>query len=555
MKLWIFIIVFVVAIGALIGWRFETKAAATQQLARGTATRKQAQGNIVTAAAHSGDILEHVDVVGSVNTPFDVKLAPKVAGAVNYLEVRPGDQVTANQVLVRIDPSEIQAQVAQQRGAVAEAQQRYTQAVLTTNPATVQVTTAIGQQKASVASAQANQSQTEVNYSAQVATSQAAVSDATSKVATATAQLASVQQGVVSAQANYNDANVKYNRTYSLYQQGYIAAQQVDDAKAARDVASAAVQAAQQAVNASIAAVNSAKAQLDSANQQLKITKLKGKSDIVAAQAVTRQAQESLKLASSNRAQVPAYQANLAALKATVAAAQGQLQDVEAQLNNTVLRSPVSGTVTLRNIDPGSMASAGQQVLEVQFLDWLYVTASAPIEKSAAIQVGQTAELTFDSFPGQTFTATISNVTPAADPSSRQFMFQMKLQNPERKFKPGMYAHVDIVTNRTPADVLVPNEAIKKGDDGPTVILVDSSNIAHVTPVKTGASDSANTQILSGVKAGDQIVTLSYQPVKDGAKVYPNGKGVGAPGAGGGSGGGGGGGKGRHGGGAGGGAK
>ena len=124
-----------------------------------------------------------------------------------------------------------------------------------------------------------------------------------------------------------------------------------------------------------------------------------------------------------------------------------------------------------------------------------------------------------NALPGQTFKAPIAQVTPAADPTSRQFTFMIKLVNGQGLFKPGMYGHVDVVVGHTSVGVVVPREAVINGDAGPSVQVVDAKNIVHVIPVTTGASDPLNIEITSGVKAGDKVVRLSYSPLKDGAKV------------------------------------
>src|SRR5438270_5528482 len=130
------------------------------------------------AAAVPGDILATFDSDGTVEAPFTVKIAPKVAGRIEFLEVREGDHVSRGQVVARVDPSEVEAQVRQQEAAVAEAQSRLAQAQATQGSTNVGVRTQIDQQKAAVASAQADQHQAEANYNAQVAAANAAVTDA-----------------------------------------------------------------------------------------------------------------------------------------------------------------------------------------------------------------------------------------------------------------------------------------------------------------------------------------------------------------------------------------
>ena len=114
------------------------------------------------------------------------------------------------------------------------------------------------------------------------------------------------------------------------------------------------------------AARNSAVAQKSAAQNQADIVVKKGKSDIAAAAAKTKQARAALKYARSNVAQKPAYAANLAALRSTVQAEEGQLRYYESLLDDTILRSPISGFVNARYVDPGAIVSPSQPIIEVQ---------------------------------------------------------------------------------------------------------------------------------------------------------------------------------------------
>src|SRR5690349_8272826 len=131
MKKFFAIGVFVVALGALIGWRMMAKKAATDELNKTQQARRGGATNVQLATAVSRDIVQSLETVGSVESPYNVKLSPKVAGRIDYLEVREGTAVKPGQILVKIDPTEVEGQVLQQQAAVAEARSRLAQAQLT----------------------------------------------------------------------------------------------------------------------------------------------------------------------------------------------------------------------------------------------------------------------------------------------------------------------------------------------------------------------------------------------------------------------------------------
>ena len=515
------IIIPILLLGGLIAWRLGAKKKEVKQRDQAAAARKNTAPNVSVASATVSDIVQTYDAVGSVESPNNVKLAARITGRIDFLQAREGARVTQGEVLARIDPSEVAATVAQQQANVAEAQGRLAQAQLTTTSTNVGVATQIAQQQATQASAQADYNQQRENYASQVAAANSAVTAAQGSVTNVRSAIRNAEATVRSAQANLNNAQVRLNRTLDLYKQGFIAAQDVDDARTQVSVQQGAVDVARGQVAGAQAQLGSAQAQLQSAQEQASIVSVKGKSDIEAARQKVLQAQAAVKLAVANKSQTPAYLANLRALQAAVNAAQGQLRNAQAQLENTVLRSPINGFVTQRTADPGSTVTAGTPILTVQSLQQVYVTTSIPEEISRGVRYGQTATTVLDAQPGKTYVGKITQVNPAADPQSRQFTVRLTLDNPTGQIKPGMFAHVTFITQRTPNALQIPREAIKNDPKtkAQIVTVVDADGVAHTRPVKTGISSGANTQILEGLKPGEDVVTLSLSPVKDGQKV------------------------------------
>jgi HlyD family secretion protein len=524
MKRWLCVLLPLAMMGGLIFWRLNEKKVAAAAQSQQRAARMKAPPVVSVARAQVRDVAQTFDAVGTVEAPFNVKIAAQATGRIDFLQVREGDRVQRGQVLVRIDPSEIEAQVRQQQAALAEARFRLAQAQSLQAPTDVNVRTQIRQQEATLASARADFDQVRQNYNAQVASAMAAVTDAQGKVNNVAAAVKNAGVAIRSAQANLEYVTTKYNRVHDLYTQGFIAAQDVDDASTAMKVAQSGLDIAKGQLEAQNAASDSATAQWQAAQQQAEIVKTKGLSDIEAARAKVTQAQAALESAKANTAQRPAYQQNLAALKASVGSAEASLRNVEAQRANLVLRSPVNGFVTSRVMDTGAMATAGTPILTVQSVRQVWVTVPVPEEVSRRIAFGQTATLTLDGLPGRSFSGKVVQVNPAADPQSRQFAVRLGLDNAQNLLKPGMFAHVTFVTERVHGAVVVPREALQRGKDGTSVIVVDSENVAQRRPVTEGASDPNGIAIKQGIQPGEQVVTLSAMPVKDGATVRIAGK-------------------------------
>jgi len=506
-------------LSAAVVWRLGIKAAADAELAKGQAARKGSAPRVVLATAVEKDIVQSVEAVGSLVSPYVVRLSPRVAGQIAFLQAREGDVVMPGQVLVKIDPSDLRGQVLQQEASVAEAKSRLAQAQLGQGAANTSVTASIDQQQAGLGSARADLAQAQQSYQAQIAGAQAQVEDVRAKIGQAEANVRSAEADVNSAQANRENGQSRYDRVKGLFDQGFIAAQDVDDARSGLKVLQSNVEAAQAKLRASASALRSAQAQLVSAQAQARIVTEKGKSDVTAAQARLAQTKAGLSVARANRSQSPAYQQNIAALAASVAVAEAQLSQVRSKLADTELRSSIAGVVTARQADEGSLASPGQPLLTVQYLKWLHVTASLPIEQSALVRLGVRVIITVDALPGETFEAPVVEVNPSADDASRQFTIRLKLDNAKGTLKPGMFVHLKIITGKVRGATVVPRDAVKTTDEGSTVTLVDKEMVAHVTPVTLGAAETDALQITQGVQPGDRVVILAYQPVKDAQKV------------------------------------
>jgi RND family efflux transporter MFP subunit len=523
---WLKWLIPVFALLLFVGWRIKGKIDDASKLQIQQEQRRKAPQSVEMATAAPAMLEQTIESVGTVESPYSVKLSAKTAGTITYLESREGDKVKPGQVLVKIDPSDLVGQVLQQQSSVAESQARLAQASLTQGSNDTSVQAQIYQQRAAVQSAKADYAQVAENYASQVAAADALVSDSDAKIAVAAAQVDSAKADVNSSNANLDNARSRLARMESLFKQQFIAAQDVDDARAAVKVQQANLEVSRKKLEASQASLSSAKAQRQSVAKQRDIVKRKGLADIEAAKAKVTQANASYSVAQANTSQKQAYSENLAALKAGVNTSKAQLAQARAKLSDTLIRSSIDGTVTSRTADPGTLVTPGQAILTVQYLEWLYVSCSVPVEVSSQIAPSQKAIITFDALPGKVFYGKVGEVNPAADPLSRQFSVRVKLDNPQKIIRPGMYARVQFVTGMVNARVTIPREAVTQSTDQSTVIVVDADGVAHKRVVVLGTTNGVLFEIKSGVEPGEKVVTLSYSAIKEGSKVKLNTKGA-----------------------------
>lgn len=509
MKKWLCAIIPVFLLGSLIAWRIEQKQTEISDQQQQHSAKKNAPATVSLANVEVKDLNHYYEVTGSVEAPLSVKIAPKITGRIEMLNVREGDRVKKGQVLVKIDSSQVEANVQQAMASVAEAQYKLAQAQMTQNPTDVSVNTQIRQEMSSVFSAKADLDQVKKNYTAKLASAQADVSEATANIENANA-------GINSAKANLNNAQAKYNRYKSLSDKGFVSSQDFDDVKAELEVQKSALKIAD-------AQLNSAKAKKDSSLQQYNIAKETGKSDIAASSAKLTQAKASLEYAKANTSSKSAYRQSIAALKATVAAAQASLKSAIAQRQDTVLISPLDGYVTGRYADPGAIASPTSPVISVQFVKQVWVSFPVPEDVCSKIHIGQPTKISFDTYPNKTFTASIIQVNPSADPESRQFTVRAIMSNTNNMFKPGMFAHVAIETDHVKNAVVVPREAVQKDKIGSYVMAAGKNRKAMRIPVVPEGEDNNSICIGDALKPGAKVVVMSASPIKEG-KMLSTGK-------------------------------
>lgn len=506
----------------LVGWRYQSNRQAAGAQAQQSGQRRGAAPTVELAIAGPKTIITTIETVGSAESPFRVELAPKISGRIESLTVREGDSVRKGDVLVRIDPAEQRSLVLQMEANLAEARSRLAQAQLGQIPNSTGIEAAIEQRRADLTSAKADLQQVQRNYDALVASADADVTDAEARKRSSESRVENAAAELNRQNANLKSAKSRLDRAESLYKEGFTSLQALEDARTAYEVQLSNVEVAKGQASSARNDVQSATAQLKSANSQAQIARRKGTADIESAKANVAKAESALKSAVANRAQNPAYAQNLAALKAGVQAAEAQVNQARTRLQDLALTSPIDGTVTRRNADPGSIASPGSPVLELQSLDWLYVVGSLPMEEAGKVRTGQEVQLQFDALPDEMFTGRIAQINSAADVQSRQFGIRVRLENARRRVKPGMLGRIGIVASRVGAAVTVPREAVKTTPAGKsTVTVVDEENKASIREVTVGAGDKLVVQILSGVSVGEKVVRLSFSQVREGQQVRP----------------------------------
>ena len=191
-----------------------------------------------------------------------------------------------------------------------------------------------------------------------------------------------------------------------------------------------------------------------------------------------------------------------------------------AQLEVTyaTVRAPFSGIISERLIKKGNMVATHAPTFRLTDFDPLLAVMHVPERELNKLRKGQRAELRLDALYGEVFTGVIKRISPIVDPTTGTFKVTIEVRDRSRQLKPGMFGRIRIVYD-TRADVLlVPKEAILAEDDESAVYVVRDS-MAYRQVVETGYSNDAHMEIISGIEAGDVIITTGQNSLRDSSKV------------------------------------
>ncbi len=204
--------------------------------------------------------------------------------------------------------------------------------------------------------------------------------------------------------------------------------------------------------------------------------------------------------------------------QAQVETARGNLQNAEAQVNYSEIRSPITGVVAERPLNAGDVASTGQPLFVIMNIARTVARANVPVGQSYLVRVGNPATIrTVEGaieLPGK-----VTVVSPATDPSATTVQVWVQVENPHERLKPGVAVRVTIVVASIPHATVVPAESIVPDEEGRNAVMTVSEGKAHRRLVELGAREGGMVQIVKGVAPGAQVITVGAIGLENDAKV------------------------------------
>jgi RND family efflux transporter MFP subunit len=250
------------------------------------------------------------------------------------------------------------------------------------------------------------------------------------------------------------------------------------------------------------------------------------------AQATLSQAQAKLKQAKSNFERLQKLleeqaisQQEFDQTQTALDVAENEVQQAQANFaynqdhfNATRIAAPFNGYVGLLNVTQGEVVSPGSPLLTVADLSRVFVTINLSDSYIGRVKKGQSVQLTFTTYPGETFQGTVRQISPIADPATQTFPVKILLTNSARKLKAGMLAEVKFNFNQKQNVLQIPVDAIIDETGSKSVFIIDKKRAVR-KKVSLGITDGEMVEIRSGLTGKEQVVTLGQNNLEDGSKV------------------------------------
>ena len=209
-----------------------------------------------------------------------------------------------------------------------------------------------------------------------------------------------------------------------------------------------------------------------------------------------------------------AYQQSLSQLEQ----AKVGYDQAQSGLDNTVVKSPIKGTVSALNVVQGQIAAATQVAATVVEMDRVYLQVNVVENIVTKLQEGQKAQVRVSALSEEFIDSTIEYVSPTADPRSQLYTVRVYLDNADKAIKPGMSGEVKLVLDNVDQAIIVKSDAVLD-EDGKSFVFVVQDGKAIKRTVEVGLDTRDHVEVKTGLTAGEKLIIEGQYYVADGGEV------------------------------------
>jgi membrane fusion protein (multidrug efflux system) len=204
--------------------------------------------------------------------------------------------------------------------------------------------------------------------------------------------------------------------------------------------------------------------------------------------------------------------------RATRDAAKARMDVVRAELSDRVITAPFDGILGLRRVSLGSLVTPGTEIATLDDISVIKLDFTVPERYLAVLARGQDITAHSETYPDRQFAGKVASVDSRVDPVTRSVTVRAEIPNPERLLRPGMLLSVRLYQSPRQT-IAVPEIAIVQVGRDAFVYRVAADQTATRVKVGLGARRRGEVEVVSGLAAGDTIVTEGAVKLRDGARV------------------------------------
>lgn len=198
----------------------------------------------------------------------------------------------------------------------------------------------------------------------------------------------------------------------------------------------------------------------------------------------------------------------ISAQKAQIQQASAKIDNIQAQIEKTFLRSPISGTVVRQDAKAGEIVAGNTNLISVISENKLKIEANIPEVDIGKIKIGNSAGITLDAFSGENFSGKVVYIDPAETIVEGVTTYKITLQfdKEDARIRSGMTANIDILTAEKNNVIVIPQRAVVLKNGSKTVSILIGGSVQEIE-VETGVrSFEGMIEIISGLKGGEEVI-------------------------------------------------
>lgn len=407
---------------------------------------------------------------GTIEPKDTVDVTASMTGTVKTVNFKEGDKVKAGDVLFTIDTKDLENTIKTNKASLASAD-------------------------ASIQSAKTSLDLANgASMASQIESAKSSVTNAKNSIATSQTALDTAEIAVNNAKTSLDDKQNTYNINKQLYDAGGLSKQSLDDSMTALTTAQ----------NSYTQALNS--------RDQAKVTLSQAKTTLE-----TAQKNYDILVNQTSKENVTKAKDTLNSAQASRKTVQAQIEASESKLNDAIVKSPISGTVTACNVTAGAQLVASKTPFTIVNLNTVDVQVNVSENVVPDIKVGDSVGMVIPTLSNANITGHISEIASVSNDDGT-FKVKVEMDNSDGKLKAGMFTEVNFAKSTSEGAVVVPRDAVLREDDQYYAFVIEDGKAKKVN-VKIGIDAGETIEVTEGIKASDKVVTKGQTYLDDGANV------------------------------------